>query len=238
MCSLCAVVADYAGMSMASMQRAQSVVVYDGTIACVVACWLEGVCRASVGGERSSLWVAGALDVVSMRAAERLAETAQFAEIIQGQVPVASRGLEASAMLLSAGEATLARRSERLVWPIQLGGELYDDVRVSEGVMATDRALLTARLLSVDSTGPGLVIETPMLDLTDRQLIELAADIDAPVGLARWCPSQAQSGGRICGTCTGCRRWVPMLQHGGLVGQVAGIDAAVLDSWAGSSAGR
>ena len=72
MCSLCAVVADYAGMSMASMQRAQSVVVYDGTIACVVACWLEGVCRASVGGERSSLWVAGALGCLGAGVLNRL----------------------------------------------------------------------------------------------------------------------------------------------------------------------
>lgn len=229
------------------MKRAACVVVFDGSIAAVVAAWLEGVCKgvgvgaADVGGGKSgggagkpALWIPAGADGLVGRAAERLVETAQLGEIIVGGVAGANGGLAASAMLMAAGADAMVRGSggaERVIWPVQCAGAFGDEQRVTQQAAATSRALLAARLLSVDAkenggAGGGILIDTPVLDLTDNELLELAADIDAPVGLARWCVQQAEVGGTVCGVCDGCRRWVPAIRAAGLVAKVAGVQVA------------
>lgn len=75
---------------------------------------------------------------------------------------------------------------EIVVWPVQLGGEPGDVERVGR---AADRALLVTRLVSLDAEEhgrPGIRVETPFVDLSDRQVIELAMDLNVPVDACWW----------------------------------------------------
>jgi hypothetical protein len=73
-----------------------------------------------------------------------------------------------------------------VVWPVQAGG---DDVRVDHAAKALDRALLVSRLIGLDAAEhgqPGFRILTPLVDLTDRQVADLAVDMDAPADACWW----------------------------------------------------
>jgi len=95
------------------------------------------------------------------------------------------------------------------VWPVHVGADL-------EGMdRALARARLVERLVNLDlpqehEGEPPLRIETPLLDLTDRQIAELAADLDAPLDVCWWCD---KDGPAPCGRCPGCPRWEPALRE-------------------------
>jgi hypothetical protein len=93
--------------------------------------------------------------------------------------------------LLAAAYVAAAHRCDRVVWPVQspapVSGE--DDVDLDRIAADVDRALLVSRLVALDADEhgrPGLRIETPYVDLSDRQLAELAFDMDVPVHLCWW----------------------------------------------------
>jgi hypothetical protein len=96
--------------------------------------------------------------------------------------------------------------------------------------IAADRALLAARLLSLDADGVagGLVIETPLLELTDAELIDLAGDIDAPIGLALREPTEATTSSTPPTTAHAAaasqrHRFARLVAQAGLVGPVAKV---------------
>lgn len=73
-----------------------------------------------------------------------------------------------------------------VIWPVHLGG---GDAGASLDRIgaALDRALLVSRLASMDADVPGGVrLEAPYADLTDRQVAELALDLDAPLHTCWW----------------------------------------------------
>lgn len=140
-----------------------------------------------------------------------------------------------SEALLRAAKLAAERGLSRVVWPIQLGtggGNLMGHMTT-----AVERAAQVAQLATLDlprAGGPGtLSIETPLLDLADAALIELALDLDAPVprplleqpgfdagvGACWWCEAgqaasaqpaangTAEGGRSMCGVCNGCTRW-------------------------------
>lgn len=65
------------------------------------------------------------------------------------------------------------------------------------GVTATiDRATLVSRLVSLDvpSDAGSFEIETPYVDLSDRQVAELAVDLGAPIQLCWWWHAELREG--------------------------------------------
>lgn len=115
----------------------------------------------------------------------------------------------------------------RLVWPVQLGGavgggEKPDPQRaemVIQGLSdAADRALLLSRLLAMDSEsafngrlGAGrFIIQTPYLELSDEQMVELALDMDVPLGEIVPGPGEAED------------RWLKVIRAAGAGGLVRG----------------
>ncbi len=95
----------------------------------------------------------------------------------------APAGERATRLLVSAAFAAAKREAARVLWPVHF----FDgtDVNLDSVADAIDRALLVTRLLGLDSQ-PGVRVEVPYADFTDRQLAELAVDLDAPVRTCWW----------------------------------------------------
>ena len=79
-----------------------------------------------------------------------------------------------SRLLLDACAMSKAEGCERVVWPVWCAGEV-------DGIaLALDRARLVSTLASLDARRGGIAIETPVLDLIESQLAELAIDVGVP----------------------------------------------------------
>lgn len=119
-------------------------------------------------------------------------------------------------MLLDASAAAVRRGIARVIWPVQhLGDGSASHLDVA--ARAVDRALLVTRLVALDADAhelPSFRIETPYADLTDRQMAELAADLDAPAWLCWWLakpPTQRSSAAQQAAA-----RWTTLLEEAGI----------------------
>lgn len=98
--------------------------------------------------------------------------------------------------LIRAGYLAAMKGCGRVVWPIRVEpGRTTDDRETLDRTAAVlDRALLVGRLISIDLRDPRwahagipeVTIETPFVDLTDAQLVDLAIDLDIDSGLCWW----------------------------------------------------
>lgn len=220
-----------------------TLVITDGGPASLLACWAEGVCRPAVGADSAArlaasrqgvvAWAAPALSAPATGAIERFAEVCHLTRVIRAAstsetgvrhagLPAKLRsGLAASELLMAACIEALRHNIHRVIWPIQLGGPNIptDQINLDELDLvadAFDRALLCARLLAIDAGPRGLLIETPYIDFTDAQVMDLAADMDAPVNLAWWCRTGQSAEASLCGSCPECLRWSQALLEAGL----------------------
>jgi hypothetical protein len=93
-------------------------------------------------------------------------------------------------MLLEAGRAAIELGAGRVVWSVHAGVPgRPEELDLDAASREADRALLVTRLLALDAESHGVQsirIEPPLADLTDRQLVELALDLDAPIRLCGW----------------------------------------------------
>ena len=104
--------------------------------------------------------------------------------------------LAAPQMLTAAlGQAAL-RGADHVVWPASCDG---DAAAMARG---TEQALLCAQAADVELTAP-IAVETPLLEFTDQQVIEVGVQLRVPWHLAWSC---MEPGERPCGLCEGCRR--------------------------------
>ena len=119
---------------------------------------------------------------------------------------------ETTDLLLRGGREALRLGVRAIIWPVHCGIDLEAMER------ELDRVRLVERLVNLDAppvSGPGeglepaVRVETPLLDLTDAQVAELARDLDAPLETAWWC---RKDGPAPCGRCPGCRRWEAVLE--------------------------
>lgn len=215
-------------------------IVADGSIATLVAVWREAVCRPTAGGgapgsdvvsSKPALWIPSALPSSAVAANARIAQAAGLTVSLAGPLPAAVSGIAASLMLMAAGDEAARRGIGRVVWPVQF--EAVDEQeRLTRVGGAFDRSLLAARLLSVDTRqahGQSVLIHTPLAELTDAQLLDLAADMDAPVGTAWWCESQTSAQQPPCGKCGSCLRWLSAMKQAGIVAPIAHLPAALLE---------
>ncbi|HZW07453.1 MAG TPA: 7-cyano-7-deazaguanine synthase [Phycisphaerales bacterium] len=210
-------------------------IIADGSIATLAAVWREAVCRpgggGGVGNAKPSLWAPSNLAPHAAAANARFVKLAGLPSIVTGPLPATTAGLSASLMLLAAGEDAAKRGIGRVVWPVQFAAS-DDATRLTQVGGAFDRALLAARLLSIDTRqtgGQSVLIHTPFAELNDNQLLDLAADMDAPVGAAWWCEKQADAQQPPCGGCAPCLRWLSAMRHAGIAGPIAHLPSALLE---------
>lgn len=96
-------------------------------------------------------------------------------------------GFGLSTMLLAAVNQAISLKCQRVIWPMCAGGDL--DAMLD----ASDRVLLVQRLALIEqerTDSRDVQIDTPLLDLTDKQAAELAADLEAPIWSCWWRPKQ------------------------------------------------
>lgn len=98
-------------------------------------------------------------------------------------------GIHQTRMLLDAATLAIKLGFKRVLWPIQIPESTDASQRLDEISTAIDRAILTARLATLDAQSQGgveVTIETPLIDLTDPQLAEIAADLNVPISSCWW----------------------------------------------------
>lgn len=111
-------------------------------------------------------------------------------------VPSPIHGVIRPQLLLAAGQTARSLRAETLIWPKSANGNTADIA------IATEQVIICDHLAQIE----GLVmpsIDTPLLDLTDVQLVELAAQLDVPYELGFACE---HGGDTPCQQCGGCQR--------------------------------
>ncbi len=100
-----------------------------------------------------------------------------------------SLGIHQTRMLLDAATLAIKLGFKRVLWPIQIPETPDSAQRLNEISTAIDRAILTARLATLDAQSQGgveVTIETPLVDLTDPQIAEIAADLNVPIASCWW----------------------------------------------------
>jgi len=98
-------------------------------------------------------------------------------------------GEDQTRLLVHAGYLALARGCDRVVWPTQHGEDLHTESPSLERIAgAIDRALLVTRVVALDAprAADAPEIDTPFVDLTDRQIAEMVMDIEAPLSGCWW----------------------------------------------------
>lgn len=118
-------------------------------------------------------------------------------------VDPASPGPGLSSSMLAIAHGAVAHGHDRVIWPVHLGlptlqsgpiERTHDDEPETDrpedlDALADlcDRAVLAARLASLDADPRAqLTIDTPLIDLSDSQLGELALDLAVPVTTCWW----------------------------------------------------
>lgn len=158
-------------------------VLTDGSLAGLTCAALAA--RRAEEGQRPAVLVPASLET---RAAEDARAAAEHLGLgtVELNAGRATGGPGETRLLLVAAQTAAQNGCSTLIWGAQLGGTNPTE-HVSEIALAADRALLVSRLVSLDlPEDEPLEIETPVLDLADDQLAELAMDLGAPFESCRW----------------------------------------------------
>lgn len=116
-------------------------------------------------------------------------------------------------LLLTALAHAGALGTARVVWAAHPGkAEDESAIDIDQAASIIDRALLIEQLARLDAGSDELrvIIETPHADLTDRQLVELAADLAVPVKTLWWWGGQSDEAHRQRD------RWLSLFRETGL----------------------
>ena len=103
-----------------------------------------------------------------------------------------------STLLLSAAWSASARSCSRIIFPIHLGNNTFE-----EQARTTELHELISSIFDLSQSFQHLSIELPFIDLEDWRLIDLAARTEAPLRACWWCRHDAAE---PCGGCDSCRR--------------------------------
>ncbi len=160
--------------------------------------------------ERVVLWHARGSDDAAQRQLAAVQEhgkafsvqrvvVAQGVETVPGDSSSSAEALDQSVRLVSAAAAAIRLNCPRMVWPVQVGSK---SSRICQTVQ---RANLVVALAEVGAQKNSLMIDVPLIDLGETQIVDLAVD-QGVLGLAFW-PCEAGTQDMPCGACAGCRRW-------------------------------
>ncbi len=114
-----------------------------------------------------------------------------------GNAEKTTEALHEACLLVRAAVVASRLRCGRVIWPRQVA---LDAAAVGEVVQRASMAASLAQLGRPDE----FLIDLPVVDLTDEQLVELAEEAGAPMGAFWPC---AGSAARPCGQCRPCLRW-------------------------------
>jgi len=177
----------------------RTLVLSDGSLPGLLACAAarEGATVASAEGSSGEIatpavfaFAAGSAPTASQRGAVMRHAEAYSLEVIGES---AAPGMDAAAGeaetlgLMAAAHAGVRRGCLGVTWPAT--GAAGDSLDLDRIAAITDRAFLVGRLVAMDAAAAGaagLRLETPYADLTDRQVAELAMDMDVPVAACWW----------------------------------------------------
>ncbi len=160
--------------------------------------------------ERVVLWHARGSDDAAQRRLAAVQEhgkafsvqrvvVAQVAGGVPGESSSSAAGLDQCVRLLSAAAAAIRLNCPRIVWPVQIGS---NSSRICQTVQ---RANLVVALAEIGAQKNSLMIDVPLIDLGETQIVDLAVD-QGVLGLAFW-PCETGTQDTPCGACAGCRRW-------------------------------
>ncbi|RMH14675.1 MAG: hypothetical protein D6695_00495 [Planctomycetota bacterium] len=188
-------------------------VISDGSVAGLTACAIE----ADRAPGEPVVWAGdllGAVPESDCPVAERaVGVQADLLGMSRANLPWLGTGgsnSEQSMALLRIGQHAARLGIRRVVWAVQfpfLGSEPDLDRLAT----THDRCLLASRLVSLDLWDhpdpqvPEVRIETPLIDLSDAQLVDLALDVGAPVGSVWWMDAVSDTARREQ------KRWSPVL---------------------------
>jgi len=188
---------------------ATSLIIDDGGPAALAACLL---CEDAGAG---LLWIPRTPSAGTRRieAVRRHADLLGFPAPIEAAASADRGPLTTPRLLLDAAAQAAERGCSRVIWPLLLG-EDFDAM-----ALAGDQASLVTHLAQLEPE-TSVAIETPFLDLTDAQFLDLARELDLPVDACWWCE---QEGAAPCGRCGECRRFHPLLA---IASRPAGVASA------------
>lgn len=101
----------------------------------------------------------------------------------------------------------VAQEATRIIWPVSFNG----DFRLS--ARALEQASLLRHLVSTEIENPPL-IECPLVDLSNRQIVELGSQLQVNWAMSWTCE---QEGPQPCEECSGCRRRIAAFSAAGIV---------------------
>ena len=114
---------------------------------------------------------------------------------------------DAGIVLFAAAEAR-KHRCGKLIWPTH-GNQDYN--YISE---ALERKILLNHIIDLNNEGlEKLTLDTPFLDLSDNEIVDIALRSDAPIKTAWWCD---HDGDKNCGGCDQCNRWRKAFDKAGM----------------------
>ncbi len=115
--------------------------------------------------------------------------------------------IDQSQRLLGALGRAIELGAERIVWPAVADGDAQQAARCIE------LATLARHIVSLDGVTPP-VIDTPLAELTVRQLVEVAGQLGVPFDLCWDCET---AGPDPCGGCDACRARRAAFEEAGIV---------------------
>jgi 7-cyano-7-deazaguanine synthase len=113
-------------------------------------------------------------------------------------------------LLLAASSQARFLQAQTVIWPKSCEGQ------VKAIAQATEQAMLADQLGDIEQGGVPRIL-TPLLELTDRQLIELGAELEVPWNLSWSCQGSAEI---PCRACPCCRRRKAAFQLAGVIDPV------------------
>ena len=164
-------------------------VIVDGGLASLINCFMARERVLTVGADLASIQplaflptLDGPVAALQTRAAEKHAEAFGM-KLIRSGVRIDGNSGE-SGMVLTAAYHAAREGCDILEWPVQRAGA--DTVDIDAAARDADRCLLITRLVSLDTLKVQFKVDCPLVDMTDRQLCDLAVDMDLPVSSCWW----------------------------------------------------
>jgi 7-cyano-7-deazaguanine synthase len=118
--------------------------------------------------------------------------------------------LVAPQMLLAALGSARYQQASQVIWPASFDGEIQFVARATEQTMLADQS-------GDYDQGDSPRIDTPLLELTDRQVVELGEELEVPWQLSWSCIGSAEI---HCRACPACRRRKAAFNAAGVVDPV------------------
>lgn len=109
-------------------------------------------------------------------------------------------------LLLAAAIAATEAGCQKVVWPKQVGPD------PKQICIAVERANLVVALTETGQTTSTLMIDLPLVDLSEKQIVDLGDD-QGMLDQSFWPCDSGQKA--PCGTCIDCRRWARGFQEAG-----------------------